>query len=188
MHKFKLGQKVLWKHCDVENKGPYKATISEILEGPFTYRLKLDDGAFTPLAYEFELEPIEDNMKTTFQELKKFDEFTDETGIKYRKVNETKATIINHPVLAGTEVSINPGVTVDKIVKLEMVGNLNTGQVVKLPNNQYGIKLCYETGAGIKTWTASLILHISKDNPKVVKYDSDTEFEVVGHINLGWPQ
>lgn len=130
------------------------------------------------------------------QELKNGDEFTDETGIEYRVVYEnsvcgvmqSNAMIINHPVLAGTKVLINPGITVNKIVHLESIGNLNPGQVIKLPNNRYGIKLCYKTGDGIKTYTASYVLLISKDNPTIVKYDSDEEFEVVGYISLQWPQ
>ena len=193
MLKFKVGQKVLWIHKDVEDKGPYKATITEILEKPsaFPYRLKFDDNAFTPLVYEFELKEIEQEnlMVTTFQELKVDDEFTDETGIKYRKAYISKydtsrqnAIVLEHPILGGKYIEINPGQKVNKIVKLTKLGDMNVGDVFITyvnENKYYFMKL-----KGLRSFDLG---DNSFNYPNGIG-GFDGEFEVVGHINLVWPQ
>ena len=134
-------------------------------------------------------------MITTFQELKIGDEFTDNLGIRYRKIYESlchgfNSTIIEHEFLVGTAVNINPDQKVNKIVKLEKIGNLKPGDVIRLENG-YGLKLGYQLSYSndYETYSVSRILKLTND-PKIdiLTYNSDTKFELVGHINLKWPQ
>lgn len=121
-------------------------------------------------------------MKTTFQELKVGDEFTDETGIKYRKIHDNAfcgprytAMVINHPVLGGTEVLINPGVTVNKIVVKIAFDNALPGDV--LTSGQY---------LYLKT-TDGMVLSFDRKTKKLhnqTTLNNGWEAEFVGHVNL----
>jgi hypothetical protein len=133
-------------------------------------------------------------METTFQELKIGDEFTDETNIMYRKIHdsafcvprhETTAMVINHGILGGTELLINPGQRVNKIVKLTRYGDMKPGDVF-VSNAVTGNKKFYymrlqQLGA------YDLQGNIFHENGVCEFYQTD-EFEIVGHINLVWPQ
>lgn len=134
-------------------------------------------------------------MLTTFQELKIGDEFIDETNIMYRKIHdnafcgprhETTAMVINHGVLGGTELLIHPGQTVNKIVRLIKVEDMKYGDVfvfyssshhafyyVKLNNSKQHIEL-------------SDVINLERR--EVSQFRRTDELEVVGHINLVWPQ
>lgn len=193
--KFKIGQKVL---LDGEYiyKGP--VVITHVREkNEYPYRVLLPN-KLTYLCYEHELKEQENLMVTTFQELNVGDEFTDATGVKYRKTNVnipagscTNAMVISHEILSGLHVGINPGQKVNKIVKLEKIGNLKAGSVIRLENGGYGLKLGYQLAncGDYNTLSVSKVLKLTNE-PKIdiLTYNSDTEFEVVGHINLKWPQ
>ncbi len=129
-------------------------------------------------------------MGTTFQELNVGDEFSDDSGVKYRKTQMgiatgscTNAMVISHQILAGLHVAINLNEKVNKIVKMTKFGDMKEGDVfvVRLPKGSYyKLKLrnrgCFDITENI--------FHANG----VCEYYPNDAFEVVGHIDLTWPK